>query len=312
MPLKYRVLTIIGLCLVSVWFLFPRNVTRARARAGRTAARRDRSHVFRCSGASISRAERTSRSRSTTRKQTIPADKKAEAIDRALKTVRSRIEGFGVSEAVVQKQGNDRIVVQIPGIQDPERARKLVEEQAFLEFKITDKTQALERALPQLDQVIKQRGLAAKDDTGAARPRPRRTRDCRVLLTSDGHGEEGGHDQEGRRRRRRIRPPRPIRSRCSRAARSRACSSRADARRVLRRRRARSRRSTTIWPTPRCTPRCRRARTSSPGTDSTSAPGQVVSHVLPRRLQADHHRRLPHEGAVRTRARPTERSSSSS
>ena len=34
--------------------------------------------------------------------------------------------------------------------------------QAFLEFKITDKTQALERALPKLDQVIKQRGLVAK------------------------------------------------------------------------------------------------------------------------------------------------------
>ena len=37
MPLKYRVLTIIGLCLVSVWFLFPRNVTRRERAAGRNA-----------------------------------------------------------------------------------------------------------------------------------------------------------------------------------------------------------------------------------------------------------------------------------
>src|SRR6185436_5250443 len=99
----------------------------------------------------------------------IASDKKAEAIDRALKVVRSRIEGFGVSEAVVQKQGADRIVVNIPGEQDPERARKLVEEQAFLEFKITDKSQALERALPRIDQIIKQRGLVGKvsgDTTG--------------------------------------------------------------------------------------------------------------------------------------------------
>jgi preprotein translocase subunit SecD len=98
-------------------------------------------------------------------KQAIPADKKADAIDRALKTVRSRIEGFGVSESVVQKQGADRIIVQIPGIQDPERARKLVEAQAFLQFKIADKTQALERALPRIDQVIKQRGLTPASDT---------------------------------------------------------------------------------------------------------------------------------------------------
>src|ERR1041385_2238479 len=81
-------------------------------------------------------------------KQAIAAKDKPEAIDRALKVVRSRIEGFGVSESVVQKQGNDRIVVQIPGIQDQERARALVQSQAFLEFKITDKSQALERAWP--------------------------------------------------------------------------------------------------------------------------------------------------------------------
>jgi preprotein translocase subunit SecD len=93
-----------------------------------------------------------------------PADKK-EAIDRALKTVRSRIEGFGVSESVVQKQGDDRIVVQLPGIQDRERAERLMQDQAFLQFKITDKTQALERALPKLDQVVKQRGLTRKADT---------------------------------------------------------------------------------------------------------------------------------------------------
>jgi preprotein translocase subunit SecD len=74
-----------------------------------------------------------------------------------------------VSEPVVQKQGSDRIVVEIPGIQDQGRARALVEKQAFLEFKITDKTKALERDLPRLDQVVKQRGLtvAASTDTGA-------------------------------------------------------------------------------------------------------------------------------------------------
>ena len=96
----------------------------------------------------------------------------AEAIDRALKTVRTRLEGYGTSETVVEKQGSDRIVVSIPGISDEERARKLVEDQAFLEFKITDKTQALERALPKIDAAIKARGLVARTaaDANTAAP----------------------------------------------------------------------------------------------------------------------------------------------
>ncbi len=169
MPLKYRVLTIVGLCLLSLWFLFPRDVTtRVRGADGVLHDETSR-HVPLRRGLDLKGGTYLALEVDDS-KQAVPADKKADAIDRALKTVRSRIEGFGVSESVVQKQGSDRIVVQIPGIQDPERARKLVEEQAFLEFKITDKTQALERALPRIDQTIKQRGLVATKDTakGAA------------------------------------------------------------------------------------------------------------------------------------------------
>src|SRR6185437_3492500 len=104
---------------------------------------------------------------------------------RALKTVRTRIEGYGVSEAVVQKTGNDRIAVQIPGVQDPARARKLVQEQAFLQFMITDKTQALERDLPRLDQVVKQRGLIAKAGATSAAVAPSAaTKGLQGLLTT--------------------------------------------------------------------------------------------------------------------------------
>jgi preprotein translocase subunit SecD len=93
--------------------------------------------------------------------QRIPITNRKEAIERAVKTVRTRIDGMGVSETVVQTVGEDQIVVQIPGIEDPARARGLVEEQAFLEFLIVDKSQALEKSLGRLDAVIKQRGLAA-------------------------------------------------------------------------------------------------------------------------------------------------------
>src|SRR5512146_1044947 len=141
MPLKYRILTIVALCLMSVWALFPRDVTRrVRGADGILHDQTQRKIPLRpgldLKGGTYLALEVDDSA------QKIPASNKAEAIDRALKTVRTRIEGFGVSEAVVEKQGTDRIVVQIPGITDPERARNVVQEQAYLEFKITDQTQA--------------------------------------------------------------------------------------------------------------------------------------------------------------------------
>lgn len=160
MSLKWRVFIIVALSLVSIWALFPRDVTtRVRGADGILHEVTSR-HVPLKPGLDLKGGTYLALEINDA-KQAIPASQKAEAIDRALKTVRTRIEGFGVSESVVEKQG-DRIVVQIPGEQDPERARNLVQEQAYLTFQITDKTQALERDLPRLDQVVKDRGLAAK------------------------------------------------------------------------------------------------------------------------------------------------------
>jgi preprotein translocase subunit SecD len=173
MPLKYRILTIVALCLVSVWSLFPRDeTTRVRGPDGILRDVTDRRVPLR-RGLDLQGGMYLALEVDDS-KQKIAASDKPDAIDRALKTVRTRIEGFGVSEPVIEKQGSDRIVVQIPGIQDPERASRLVQEQAVLEFKITDKTQALERNLAHLDQVVKQRGLvlASKNGAGAAAPAP--------------------------------------------------------------------------------------------------------------------------------------------
>lgn len=59
-----------------------------------------------------------------------------EAIDQALEVIRNRINEFGVSEPSITRQGTDRIVVQLPGVRDPQRARGIVERQALLEFKL--------------------------------------------------------------------------------------------------------------------------------------------------------------------------------
>jgi preprotein translocase subunit SecD len=92
---------------------------------------------------------------------------KSDAIDRALKVVRNRIDEFGVAEPVVQKVGSERIIVELPGVTDPERARSLVERSAFLQFQITDRTHALDKVIPRIDQILKSEGVSAAAIPGA-------------------------------------------------------------------------------------------------------------------------------------------------
>ena len=71
-----------------------------------------------------------------------------DAPDRALEIIRNRIDQFGVLEPSIQKQGNDRIVIQLPGVTDRERAIKLVKSSAHLEFRIvSDDAELMKTAL---------------------------------------------------------------------------------------------------------------------------------------------------------------------
>jgi preprotein translocase subunit SecD len=60
------------------------------------------------------------------------------AVRQGLETIRNRIDQFGVAEPSIQQQGNNRILVQLPGVQDPERAKALIGQTALLEFKLVD------------------------------------------------------------------------------------------------------------------------------------------------------------------------------
>ncbi|MBU1951152.1 MAG: hypothetical protein KJ927_20745, partial [Candidatus Eisenbacteria bacterium] len=64
-----------------------------------------------------------------------------DAMDRAMEILSNRIDQFGVSEPIIQQQGDDRIVVQLPGLLDKERAVQLIGQTALLEFKLV-KTEA--------------------------------------------------------------------------------------------------------------------------------------------------------------------------
>ncbi|MBA4416301.1 MAG: protein translocase subunit SecD [Syntrophus sp. (in: bacteria)] len=63
---------------------------------------------------------------------------KQNAVHQALETIRNRVDQFGVSEPVIVQQGENQILVQLPGIQDPERALELIGKTAQLEFKLVD------------------------------------------------------------------------------------------------------------------------------------------------------------------------------
>lgn len=66
------------------------------------------------------------------------------ALEQSLETIRNRIDQFGVSEPIIQREGDDGILVQLPGIQDPERAKELIGRTAVLELKLLPSTGSAE------------------------------------------------------------------------------------------------------------------------------------------------------------------------
>ena len=87
---------------------------------------------------------------------TMTAEARADAIDRSERILRTRIDQFGVEEPSVQKVGGDRIIVELPGIgpNDESRAKDLIQQSAFLEFKLVLPVTELQSALPRIDRQI--------------------------------------------------------------------------------------------------------------------------------------------------------------
>src|SRR5438874_5066297 len=91
----------------------------------------------------------------------------ADAISRAERVVRSRIDQFGTTEPVVQIVGRCRLVVELPGEKDPARAKGIIQRTAFLEFRITDMQNLFRDALPEIDRALREAGVQAPGQTGA-------------------------------------------------------------------------------------------------------------------------------------------------
>lgn len=83
---------------------------------------------------------------------------KKSAGDQALETIRNRIDQFGVSEPDIRRQGENRILIQLPGISNTQRAKDLIGKTALLEFKLVDEAHdvnaALEGSVPAGDEIL--------------------------------------------------------------------------------------------------------------------------------------------------------------
>jgi SecD/SecF fusion protein len=86
-----------------------------------------------------------------------------DAVDRAMEILRQRIDQFGVAEPMIQKEGEDRIVIQLPGLIDRERALDLIGKTALLEFKVVRTPEEVRGVFDKLDAYLASRGVAGAD-----------------------------------------------------------------------------------------------------------------------------------------------------
>ncbi|HEX6668286.1 MAG TPA: hypothetical protein VF061_01935, partial [Gemmatimonadales bacterium] len=166
MSIRNRLLVILALIALSVFYLVPREVT-IRERDLETGVMSDRvvKRVPLKLGLDLQGGMHLALELDQSKQ--VSADPKRD-LELALTVLRKRVDEFGVTEPVTQMVGDDRIVVELPGIDDPARAKAIVQRSAFLEFRITDETSALEKAIPAMDRTL--RGLGIRAEGAAGRP----------------------------------------------------------------------------------------------------------------------------------------------
>ena len=103
----------------------------------------------------------------------IGKDATSGAVERAMQVIRTRIDGLGVAEPNVQKQGSDQIIIDLPGYTDANRAEELIGQMAVLEFKLLENNDNASLIVKKIDSVVHARSgtpqTVAKADTTTAK-----------------------------------------------------------------------------------------------------------------------------------------------
>ena len=120
------------------------------------------------------------------------------AVSQGLETIRNRVDQFGVAEPTIQAQGERRILIQLPGIKDAERAIKLIGKTARLDFKMVDESISAETALngsiPDGDQILYKR--EENPETGEVTKTPFLVKKRTVLTGETLSGADVRYDTE--------------------------------------------------------------------------------------------------------------------
>lgn len=83
-----------------------------------------------------------------------------DAVNLTVEIIRKRVDELGVAEPSIQSEGRNRLVVKLPGIKDPERAKELIGTTALLEFKLVNATDALAKGIQEYDRVKSEAAVA--------------------------------------------------------------------------------------------------------------------------------------------------------
>ena len=123
-------------------------------------------------------------------------DEADDAINRVLEILQNRVDQFGVSEPTIQKQGKHRIVVELAGIQDSERARSLLQSTALLEFYLVKNIAVTNEIIAQLDDVLREKTDSSEQPEPEEKPAKKDEKDDESTTVSElfGDSEPGTGD----------------------------------------------------------------------------------------------------------------------
>lgn len=93
------------------------------------------------------------------------ASEKADDVEQAIQVIRTRIDGLGVAEPIILKQGVDRILIDLPGYTDAERAEELIGQTAQLTFKLLESSENANLLIAKIDSVLYAKEKAKKETT---------------------------------------------------------------------------------------------------------------------------------------------------
>ncbi len=100
-------------------------------------------------------------------KEKLDAKASEDAVERAEQIIRNRIDQFGVTEPLIQKSGDDRIIVDLPGFTDTERAQKLIGETAQLQFKLLESLDNATLLISKIDKALVEMDATLEGDLPA-------------------------------------------------------------------------------------------------------------------------------------------------